>query len=79
VLKFEPEDALFVKDDEPLLFYFEIAGFARRYLSEGGWLYFEINESLGKEMVQLMSEEKFKNVELKKDINGKDRMIRGQK
>ncbi len=79
VLKFEPEDALFVRNDEPLLFYFAITRFAQRYLSEGGWLYFEINESLGGEMVKLLSEEKFKNVELKKDINGKDRMIRGRK
>ena len=79
VLKFEPEDALFVTDDEPLEFYYIIARFARKYLSPEGWLYFEINESFGNELVQLMSGEGFKNVEIKKDINGKDRMLRGQK
>jgi len=79
VLKFEPEDALFVKDKEPLEFYNIITRFARSCLTETGWLYFEINESFGRELVKLMSDEGFKNVELKKDINGKERMLRGQK
>ena len=79
VLKFEPEDALFVKNNEPLIFYRIIAGFAYKYLSSSGWLYFEINESFGRELMSLMLDEGFKNVELKKDINGKDRMLRGQK
>lgn len=79
VLKFEPEGALFVKDDEPFEFYNIIARFAYRYLSEAGWLYFEINESFGRELVRLMSDEGYKNVEIKKDINGKERMLRGQK
>ena len=79
VLKFEPEDALFVTDYYPLEYYYIIARFAQRYLSASGWVYFEINESFGKELLQLMSDKGFSNVEIKKDINGKDRMLRGQK
>jgi release factor glutamine methyltransferase len=79
VLKFEPEEALFVTDDKPLEYYCIIARFAQRYCSDAGWVYFEINESFGKELLQLMSDKGFRNVEIKKDINGKDRMLRGQK
>jgi release factor glutamine methyltransferase len=79
VLKFEPEDALFVRDDEPFEFYNIIVRFAQRYLSPAGWLYFEINEAFGMELMQLMWSQGYRNVEIKKDINGKDRMLRGQK
>ncbi|MCB0845957.1 MAG: peptide chain release factor N(5)-glutamine methyltransferase, partial [Bacteroidetes bacterium] len=52
---------------------------AQEWLVKGGWLYFEINEALGSEMIDLMEEAGFSAVELKKDLHGKDRMVRGQK
>jgi len=75
VLEYEPEGALFVDDNNPLIFYRTIAEFARENLLENGWLFFEINEYLGKEMVALVNSLGFSNIELKKDINGKDRML----
>lgn len=79
VLGFDPPLALFVADNDPLLFYRKIARSASTALRPGGWLYFEINEVFGLEMQQLMSEHRFARVELRKDLNGKDRMVRGQK
>lgn len=79
VLKFEPEFALFVEDNDPFIFYRNIAKFAVRYLSKEGQLFFEINQYLGKEMFQLLEDFNFKHVELKKDLFGKDRMIKGIK
>lgn len=76
VLGFEPHIALFVPDSDPLLFYRAIAGFARKNLVPGGKLYLEINEKLGKETISLLESEGFKNVTLKKDMQGKDRMIK---
>lgn len=77
VLEFEPHLALFVEDDDALLFYRKIAQLAMKYLSENGLLYFEINQYLGKETVALLYDLGFKNIELKKDIYGNDRMVRG--
>ncbi|HPR85481.1 MAG TPA: peptide chain release factor N(5)-glutamine methyltransferase [Prolixibacteraceae bacterium] len=76
VTDFEPELALFVPDENPLIFYEQIAGFARLNLKNGGKLYFEINELFGEECCNMLIEKGFVQVELKKDINGKDRMIR---
>ena len=76
VLEFEPELALFVQDEKPLIFYQRIAEFALFHLKTYGKLYFEINEAFGKECIQLLSQKGFSDVILKKDINGKDRMIR---
>lgn len=75
VLEFEPHLALFVEDTDALLFYRKIAQLAKKNLNPNGKLYFEINQYLGKEMVQLLEELSFRNVELKKDIYGNDRMI----
>ncbi len=75
VLDHEPHTALFVSDHDPLLFYRTIANLASKYLNAKGKLYFEINESLGKEMIELLEEKNFTNIRLQKDINGKDRMI----
>lgn len=75
VLDFEPHTALFVSDHDPLIFYQRIAELAQEYLKEGGKLYFEINESLGKEMSELMEQKGFYNIQVRKDINGKDRMM----
>ncbi len=79
VLENEPHLALFVEDDNPLVFYDAIADFALKYLKEKGVLYFEINEYLGKETVNLLKNKRYKEVELIQDIFGKDRMIKAIK
>ena len=79
VLDYEPHLALFVEDNNPLLFYDAIANFALQYLAKDGNLFFEINESLGNDVAQLLANKGFQNVEVKKDLNGKDRMIRACK
>lgn len=75
VLKNEPHLALFVDDNNPLLFYDKIADLARTHLKSNGMLFFEINQYLGKETVDLLKEKGFQNIELKKDLFGNDRMI----
>lgn len=79
VLEFEPHLALFVDDNDALLFYRKIAKLALKNLSENGKLFFEINQYLGKETVELLENLGFKNIELKKDIYGNDRMIKCSK
>ncbi|MDB4927401.1 peptide chain release factor N(5)-glutamine methyltransferase [Mucilaginibacter sp.] len=79
VTGFEPHTALFVPEDNPLLFYKAIADFAADNLVKGGLLFLEINESLGKETVELLENKGFTNVELRKDMSGRDRMIRATK
>ncbi len=76
VLKHEPNQALYVSDDDPLVFYRKIAQLAKKHLKPNGKLFFEINEYLGKEMISLLKSEGFNTVELKKDIYGKDRMLK---
>jgi release factor glutamine methyltransferase len=76
VLNYEPHLALFAKDDDPLIFYKGISEFALLHLKPGGKLYFEINELKGKEVVELLVSKGFSDVVLKKDMNGKDRMVR---
>jgi len=76
VLSNEPHIALFVKDENPLLFYDKIAELAKKHLTKNGVLYFEINQYLGEEMVELLKSKGFKNIELKKDIYGVDRMVK---
>jgi release factor glutamine methyltransferase len=76
VLDHEPGLALFVSDDDPLIFYSRIADFALIHLNAGGSLYFEINEAYGNECSAMLHEKGFSETELKKDIHGKDRMIR---
>jgi release factor glutamine methyltransferase len=77
VLDNEPHLALFVEDNDALIFYRKIAELAQKNLSPNGQLFFEINQYLGKEMVELLENMNFKNVELRQDIYGNDRMIRG--
>jgi release factor glutamine methyltransferase len=79
VLEFEPHLALFVDDNDALLFYRKIAQLAKKNLSENGKLYFEINQYLGKETVALLEHLGFQNIELRKDIYGNDRMIKCNK
>ena len=76
VTEYEPGLALFVADNDPLIFYRLIADLALSWLKIGGNLYFEINEIFGNEVVELLKSKGFDNVVLKKDINGKDRMVR---
>jgi release factor glutamine methyltransferase len=75
VLNYEPENALFVNNENPLVFYKTIIDFAKTHLKETGRIYFEINENLSQEMLDLLLENGFKDSILKKDINGKFRII----
>jgi release factor glutamine methyltransferase len=75
VLDYEPHLALFVEDTDALLFYRKIAELALTSLSPNGKLFFEINQYLGKETVALLENLGFKNIELRKDFVGNDRMI----
>lgn len=76
VLQYEPGLALFVPDEAPLLFYRAIADFARQNLKPNGQLFFEINESYGAETVRMLEGKKFAQIELRKDMQQKDRMVR---
>ncbi|SCW49692.1 peptide chain release factor N(5)-glutamine methyltransferase [Mucilaginibacter sp. NFR10] len=78
VTDFEPHTALFVPEHDPLIFYRAIADFALSNLIAGGLLFFEINENLGNETVELLAGKGFKNIELRKDMSGRDRMIKAQ-
>lgn len=75
VLDYEPHLALFVDDNDALIFYRKIAVLAKSGLKDDGQLYFEINQYLGKEMTDLLEKMHFKNIELRKDIYDNDRMI----
>lgn len=75
VLDYEPHLALFVEDNNALLFYRKIAELALTSLTPNGKLFFEINQYLGKETVELLENLGFKNIELRKDFVGNDRMI----
>ncbi|OUL61388.1 peptide chain release factor N(5)-glutamine methyltransferase [Flavobacterium sp. AJR] len=75
VLDYEPHLALFVADNNALIFYRKIAELAQKNLKKNGSLYFEINQYLGKETVELLEDLGFKNIELRKDIYDNDRMI----
>lgn len=75
VLDHEPHLALFVPDEDPLLFYRAIARFGLINLKKGGRLYFEINAALGKETCELLESFGYHEIVLRKDINGRDRMI----
>jgi release factor glutamine methyltransferase len=75
VLEYEPAKALFVADNNPLIFYHAIADFAKDHLIPGGFIYTEISESLGAETMELFQENGYQ-AQLKKDMQGKERMIR---
>ena len=78
VLENEPHMALFVPDDDPLLFYRAIARFGQRHLMEGGHLYFEINALCGKETVAMLRQENYTEVELIQDLYGKERIVKAK-
>lgn len=76
VTDYEPEIALFVPDEDPLVFYRSIVKFASAHLSRNGFLYLEINQYLGAQMVALLEAHQYKNIELRKDMYGNDRMLK---
>ncbi|MGM0497192.1 MAG: peptide chain release factor N(5)-glutamine methyltransferase [Bacteroidota bacterium] len=79
VLEFEPEDALFVPDSKPLVFYERITEVAGNHLRPKGEIYLEINEYFSHEVIQLLERNDFIDVILKNDINNKPRMIKATK
>lgn len=78
VTDFEPHTALFVPENDPLIFYKAIADFAMNNLAPNGLLFFEINENLGKETVEMLESKEFKDIELRKDMSGRDRMVKAR-
>ena len=74
-MEYEPHIALFVADDDPLLFYRYIAHTARRMLNDGGRLYFEIYELFAEDMCRMLREEGYENITVREDFRGKPRMI----
>ena len=79
VLEFEPHGALFVSDEDPLIYYRTILSLARETVNHGGKVYFEINEAMGNQMHELMEAFNFTKIEIIKDLNGKDRIAKGEK
>lgn len=76
ILQWEPHNALFVSDEDPLIFYRSILEFSKKHLKENGEIWFEINEYLGKEMKALCEEVGFSNIEIYKDFRDKERFLR---
>jgi release factor glutamine methyltransferase len=79
VLKFEPHLALFVEDDDPLIFYSKITHIGFNKLKSNAYLFFEVHEDLSKEVVDLLYKFNFHDILVKQDLQGKNRMIRAQK
>ena len=75
VLDYEPENALFVTDENPLVFYKQIIRLSETMLGKGGRIYFEINEKFGDLFSQSVDLQSFESVELYRDLNGKDRIV----
>ncbi len=79
VLDYEPHIALFVPDNDPLLYYWHIAHFGKKKLRRNGRLYFEINAAYGSMVVEMLEEEGYKDIELIQDLSGKDRIVKARK
>lgn len=79
VTDWEPDTALFVPDNTPLLFYERIADIGKQILTPDGTLYFEINQRFGTETVDMLHKKGYRNVELRKDLSGNDRMIKAER
>lgn len=79
VTDWEPDTALFVPDNVPLLFYERIADIGKQILTPDGTLYFEINQRFGTETVDMLRKKGYRNVELRKDLSGNDRMIKAER
>jgi release factor glutamine methyltransferase len=78
VLVHEPHLALFVEDNNPLIFYHVIVKKAKESLHKGGMLYFEINEQFGREVASEMESKGFQKIVIMKDMQGKDRIVKGE-
>lgn len=76
VYAYEPKLAIFVNNEDPLVFYKKIIFFSMNNLVKNGLIFFEINESFGEKIVSLLKKNKFRDIELKKDIYGKNRMVK---
>jgi release factor glutamine methyltransferase len=79
VLDYEPSEALFVPEEDPLIFYKKIVSNAQEILVPEGMIFLEINEMYGEEVKQLLLHSNYKHVTLKQDIHGKDRFVYGIK
>jgi release factor glutamine methyltransferase len=79
VLEHEPHTALFVPNDDPLLFYRAIAQYGQTALKEGGWLYFEINPLYADSLCDMLNMMSYLNIEIKTDAYSKQRMIRAKR
>ncbi len=79
VLYYEPHEALFVPDNDPLIFYRAIAKFGLRNLKDKGILYLEINEALAKQVAEELARHNYEKIIIGKDINGKDRIVKASK
>jgi release factor glutamine methyltransferase len=79
VLDFEPHQALIVTDSDPLIYYDAILKIADKVLLPGGLLYFEINEEMGKPLIQLLESNSYSEIKIVLDINNKERIIKGRK
>jgi release factor glutamine methyltransferase len=76
VLDYEPHTALFVADSDPLIFYREIANFGKQNLNKDGMVFFEINPLFAEQTIIMLENAGYQNIELRKDIFGKNRMIK---
>ncbi len=79
VLDYEPDLALYAPEGDPLFFYRKVLEFSDRHLVEGGYVYFEINERYGREMLDLLREFSYIGLTLIKDLSGRDRFVEGRK
>ena len=79
VLNYEPHTALFVPDDDALLFYRSIAQYGQTALKEGGWLYFEMNPLYADSLIEMLERMAYRQIEIKEDQFGKQRMIRARR
>lgn len=79
VLEFEPPQALFVEDSDPLLYYRTILGLSKILLVRGGKIYFEINEALGEQMEKLLASYGYSEIRIMKDLNNRNRFATGIK
>jgi len=79
VIDYEPAEALFVSDNDPLKYYIKILEISDTNLKNDGYLFFEVNEAFGHQLYNLLISKGFENVEISKDIHGKDRFVSGKK
>jgi len=79
VLNYEPDLALFVSDNDPLIYYKKLAELGQKILNKNGRIYFEINEAFGNQIKEMLLFKNYREIEIKQDLNGKDRMAKALK